>query len=272
MYYSKIVPSPHLSQLVDFFWVLEADVQNGQHYTHRSVAMDASGIIFHYKGHFSEVHNLFPASHILAQSESCRLFTTNQSFGIFGVQFNPLVNTYLFRVSSDELSNSLCDLKSLLGNTGRSLEDEVISAPNTQRRVEIVSRFLKKKFCDMDLKNERIFHAVDHIRNGGYGDSVADMASHVNLSVRQFERRFKQAAGFSPKLFAKIVRFQKAYHQIGVADESIMNLSFDTGYYDHSHLHRDFMRFAGYNPGCFVNKNGANKPEDNEAWWRSLNR
>ncbi|TXJ23716.1 MAG: AraC family transcriptional regulator [Chitinophagaceae bacterium] len=68
------------------------------------------------------------------------------------------------------------------------------------------------------------------------------------LSTRQFERNFKEFAGFSPKLYSRIIRFQSAIEQYGQTGKSLTEIAYDCGYYDQSHFIHDFKEFSGLHP------------------------
>ena len=78
---------------------------------------------------------------------------------------------------------------------------------------------------------------------------IDQLASHACLSIRQFERVFKQRIGLPPKYFSRMVRFSQAW----IIKEQQPNLSwikiaYEAGYFDQMHLIRDFQEFAGVNP------------------------
>jgi transcriptional regulator GlxA family with amidase domain len=69
------------------------------------------------------------------------------------------------------------------------------------------------------------------------------------LSIRQFERQFKQRIGLSPKFYSRLIRFSNAW----ILKENNPNLTWTTiahqsGYYDQMHLIKDFKEFAAVNP------------------------
>ena len=51
--------------------------------------------------------------------------------------------------------------------------------------------------------------AMEMLRRAG-GTRIPIMAERAGLGLRQFERRFVQRVGVSPKLFARIARFEAA--------------------------------------------------------------
>ena len=75
------------------------------------------------------------------------------------------------------------------------------------------------------------------------------LASDACLSVRQFERKFRERLGVSPKLFSRIARFRHAY-KLRETDpvRSWIDIAYACSYYDPNHLVKDFQQFAGTNP------------------------
>ena len=81
--------------------------------------------------------------------------------------------------------------------------------------------------------------------------NISAMAREHALSTRQFERKFKEVAGLSPKLYSRIIRFQAATkHKLnGRCD--LTEVAYACGYYDQSHFINDFREFSGYTPKEF---------------------
>ena len=83
------------------------------------------------------------------------------------------------------------------------------------------------------------------------------LAAHCCLSLRQFERRFKQLMGVSPKVFARLLRFEalrdaliEAWRQEAVL--CLADLAYHSGYQDQAHLIHEFKTWTGYTPGAFL--------------------
>ena len=85
--------------------------------------------------------------------------------------------------------------------------------------------------------------------------NVQEMAGRAFLSTRQFERNFKQFAGFSPKLYSRIIRFQAAMQQYGNKAMSLTAIAYECGYYDQSHFIHDFKEFSGHHPHHYFSGN-----------------
>jgi transcriptional regulator GlxA family with amidase domain len=90
------------------------------------------------------------------------------------------------------------------------------------------------------------------VRSSGGRVSVAELARAADLSTRQLERRFHERVGFAPKLFARLVRFQRALSLLRAGGASLGEVAAACGYYDQPHLVRDFRRFAHESPARFL--------------------
>jgi AraC-like DNA-binding protein len=84
---------------------------------------------------------------------------------------------------------------------------------------------------------EAILSRLDDIR------TVADMAQAARLSPRQLQRSLKQATGFSPHDFLKVLRLQKSFKQ------HYLDL-----YADQSHYIHAFRDVTGYTPLRYTEK------------------
>jgi AraC-like DNA-binding protein len=89
--------------------------------------------------------------------------------------------------------------------------------------------------------------------------SIDDMARSHGLSRQQFARQFWAASGLSPKLFARITRFQKLVHVLLSTDVSKWaSVSPSVGFYDQAHMINEFRAFAGSPPTDFFRPHGGN--------------
>ncbi|MGV3666010.1 MAG: helix-turn-helix domain-containing protein [Leptospira bouyouniensis] len=96
---------------------------------------------------------------------------------------------------------------------------------------ELVQTLLKEGI----VKNNELISII--LENLDEIESVEDMAVYGNLSSRQLQRKLKQATGFSPHDFLKIIRLQKALkgHYLDF-------------YTDQSHFIHSFRKITGYTP------------------------
>jgi AraC-like DNA-binding protein len=78
---------------------------------------------------------------------------------------------------------------------------------------------------------------------------VPQLLKCLNVSERQFERRFVRAIGLSPHHYIRIVRFQEAVRLIKTNQfERLSDVAYDLNYVDQSHFIKDMKQFSGYTP------------------------
>ena len=80
--------------------------------------------------------------------------------------------------------------------------------------------------------------------------SITELAKQSGYSACYIRRCFESVHGISPKVFGKFIRFQRMLHSIGEnADQAQLEaLAADCGYYDQSHMMKDFKKFSGMTP------------------------
>lgn len=252
--YQQIPPLPQLAPYIRFFWVFEIDCISGvEPYIYRSMADSCGEMIFHYKGVFKKIdESREPLSMIQGPTRHFNRYETSEDFGIFGVYFYPFAARQLFGVPATELADHQPDLVSFFGQEGRELEERIMLAPDNSTRCRILSTFLEGKLLQNSHNTMSHVHlAVQELIHGDGTKDVRELSAKYCLSVRQFERHFKELSGFSPKLYSRITRFSKATDQYGFQGKTLTDIAYECGYYDQSHFIHDFKEFSGYHPGVY---------------------
>jgi AraC-like DNA-binding protein len=175
-----------------------------------------------------------------------------KSTQLFGIGFKPAGITAFTRLPLHELTDRRVELALVETLFDKSFCE---SLPEKQSIAEIVAHtnscFLKRVSCLYPVENQ-IIRAVDLISLSKGQLSPADVASDVCLCQRHFERKFKSAIGVCPKTFAKISRFNYALQCMSeYPNKDLLKIAIDCGYYDHTHLAKDFKSLAGDTPNVF---------------------
>ena len=77
---------------------------------------------------------------------------------------------------------------------------------------------------------------------------MADVARDVGLSIRQFDRKFKQALSITPKSFLLKTRIQNACERLRQAGDSVGDVALQLGFSDQSSFTVLFRREMGMTP------------------------
>jgi AraC-like DNA-binding protein len=83
--------------------------------------------------------------------------------------------------------------------------------------------------------------------------TVKQLEEKFRISRRWLEKQFAVQVGVSPKEFARIYRFTCMLKKVTNTPSATWGtLLEDFGYYDQSHLNKDFQEFAGYTPTQYL--------------------
>ncbi len=175
-----------------------------------------------------------------------------QSTLMFGIRFKPAGITAFTRIPINELTDQSVELALLETLFEKSFYEAL---PEKQSFAEIVAhtnRCLLNQLPRLYHFNKQIIRSVDLISFTDGKLRLADVASDVCLSQRHFERQFKSTIGVSPKLFAKILRFKRAVkHLHHYPHKDFTTIAEECGYYDYTHLQKDFKSLSGDTPSGF---------------------
>jgi transcriptional regulator GlxA family with amidase domain len=73
------------------------------------------------------------------------------------------------------------------------------------------------------------------------------------LCHRQFDRKFIERIGISPKQYLKVIRFDKAFRMKNrLPQKDWLTIALHCGYYDYHHLVKDYKEFTGCTPNQFL--------------------
>ena len=78
-----------------------------------------------------------------------------------------------------------------------------------------------------------------------------ELCRKVGYSHRYVDKQFLAHVGITPKLFARILRFQKSYIQL-VATPDMQQADLYHTFYDQSHFIHEFKHFADHSPGVYA--------------------
>lgn len=103
--------------------------------------------------------------------------------------------------------------------------------------------------------DQKVLDAVSIIDESRGEIRISTLAGELDLSVRQFERRFRKSAGLPPKQYARARRFRAAAAAL-VEEDSVKwaDRATEMGFADQAHLTREFSEMTGRSPTSFAQK------------------
>jgi transcriptional regulator GlxA family with amidase domain len=86
---------------------------------------------------------------------------------------------------------------------------------------------------------------------------IDSLVADLNVSSRRLERSFLTHVGMSPKLFSRLVRFDRAVRDLAARGETPWSqFALAHGYSDQAHFINEFKEFAGVTPVEFEGESG----------------
>lgn len=238
--YQEIRPGEALADYIYCYWIFSYQPKDHQEILEHSIPPDGCfSVAFPY-------HPLAPGLGISLLGPQTSIFRLPVFPGshCLGVRFMPGVGKALFQISPKEWVNQNLEAEDLIGK----LDTTAIFArwPKEEAAISwldpIFMEWIEEKKVSLD---EPILEAVRSILRADGNVKVSELAQQVFMSERQFQRRFQEAVGLSPKVFSRIRRMRAALLQRLLAEKSYADILFEHGYTDKSHFNRDFAAIAG---------------------------
>jgi AraC-like DNA-binding protein len=166
------------------------------------------------------------------------------------VAFRPGGLHQLLGTPMTELFDEPVESELLFGGAVRQVSEELRDPAATyDQLIGLVETFLLRQSRRIRVARRPIDAVLPLLMGPGPVPSLEWLANAACLSARQFERNCRERLGLSPKLFARISRFSRAFRlKDHHPDLDWLSVALQTGYTDYRHLVRDCREFAGVTP------------------------
>jgi AraC-like DNA-binding protein len=156
----------------------------------------------------------------------------------------------------DELGDRMIALSDLLGPRADEILGRIIEATSPAARLALLEAAIEARIADADGHGTRDLEwawNLQHARSGRV--PVAQLADAVGCSRKHLAVRFDREFGLSPKLLARIMRFDRAIRIMRNGElTSWSDLAAECGFADQAHMAREFVAFAGDPPTALLRR------------------
>jgi AraC-like DNA-binding protein len=141
----------------------------------------------------------------------------------------------------------------VFGAPGRRLVAELGEARSWEARFEILDSFLAARAQEGRAPSTIALHGWHRLKESAGGIAIGSLATEIGYSRKHVIARFREEIGLAPKALARVLRFNRLIQLIdGNARAGWAESALEAGYYDQSHLIRDFGQFAGCTPEAYL--------------------
>ena len=154
----------------------------------------------------------------------------------FAILFQPSALDLLFALPAQEFTDQALDADLVFGPVITRFQERLANCRSFEERIWVANQFLLRCALGAPRRDGISAAAADILGTAG-GARIPAMAGRAGLSLRQFERRFVQQVGVSPKRFARIARFEAALDRMARSPQgSWTEIAHRFGYYDQMHM------------------------------------
>ena len=174
----------------------------------------------------------------------------------FGVRFMPGILPEIINIRMREAFNKQVELERVVKGDGDWI-GQIAKETDFYQRIRV---FLEA-YTKAEKKKEKPFgkrELVNSVKSMVYESDgkikIAELQERTGYSARYINRVFIEEMGFSPKVFCKIIQFQRALEFLNYgAPDKMTDAAVELGYYDQSQFIRDFSKYAGITPKKYLN-------------------
>lgn len=241
MEYKEIKPYKELEPFIHSYWELKGEDSDRQ--WERNFPDGCAGLVMNL-GETCLTDNgsismEFGKTYVVGAMTSFKDSFIDSNTHLLGVCLKPATFTNFYNyVAQDEL-------------TDNTIEFEKPNSFNIDKILVNRFNYLNQYFSDrIKSKENQLQSIISDIHSSNGKLSISELSKRNHITVRQLERKFKSQIGLSPKEYSNIIRFQNALNIIKNSNEnrSLLDIAFECGYYDHSHLINEIKRNTGLLP------------------------
>ena len=255
--YKEYQPHEILAPYIDKYWVMEGTLEPEERIkilpdgcTDFIFNLDESANLADQNGMKIGGMQAYFVGPMRAYSE---LQVCSEMIYLIGVRFTPCGLTVFTKIPMSEFTDQRVFLPDLdvLFNAGFAA---ILREKNTlKERLLIIERYLLFCLRYSGEVGKQVARAVGLMHQADGKIPVRELMEQVCLCQRHFERRFKHATGYTPKEYTRIVRFRRTMDVLRqVTRDNLFSVAIDCGYYDQSHLVKEFKRLSGSPPSVFA--------------------
>lgn len=267
MYFKKAIPSDSLKKYIQNYWMVKEDGYRmireinpssnicvcfhiGYEASYKMISKDFSEGQKQSADFFLkkiDVNPIIAQQVIIGPHRSLIIESSDNSIYAFGIEFKIGMRKRFFGCDIATLTDTIIPL----GNNDIILSKlaDIVSKCKMDDLFGIVDKYLIEKrlsFTPHKIEAEYWFEIINQVSENPFEANVDAISKKLHTSPRHFERVFKQYTGLTPKQFISIQKINKVSERmIEHQGNSLVEILEMCGYYDLTHINRDFKIIGG---------------------------
>ena len=252
-----LLPQQRLADAVEFLWCVEG---GNAYEVARILPRGNAHLMFNLGApqrlldiHGVQAPQLFREAWFSGQQQRFLDVDATGSSAILGVRFQPLGAWQVLGIPQHELAEQVLELDAVLGDGIRALRAELLDTEDPAQRLLRFEAWLLQRAEARGEPHYAVRWALRRMRETHGQVEVQALAAELGYSRKHLAQLFQREAGLTPKALARVLRFSHALSKLRETSAPQWDaLAQDCGYYDQSHLIREFQALAGHAPTEFL--------------------
>jgi len=243
MTFNSYIPAPALRPYIEMYWLLSGCVEQKE--VIKLMPDDGINLVLNLGENIKSLKFSKDISHECAYLVGTMMQTDEQvllgKVLLFGIKFRPGAFTHFYRFESlDRYANQFHEFNRK-------------DFPDIKKVIKYFLSYIDQFYLDrLSPPRYSILNIVSDISEHTGILKIDALAKRHFTTVRHLERQFNQQIGVSPKEFINLTRFNKTFVRLqSSSKQTLSDIAWESGYYDHAHLTNDFKRYTGTAPTEF---------------------
>lgn len=182
----------------------------------------------------------------------------NGKVDMLGICFLPDGFYPFLKIPVSEFKNQLLGASEVGFKPAIIINERLSEAPDVATRLDILENELVLLLSNNNHTPGSFRQLFSALKQSDTPLQIAEFCERNNVGIRKLERMFNKYVGVSAMTFGTLSRFHNSLSQLLYSDYSkLSDIAYSNGYFDQMHFIKEFKRFAGNTPKCFVHQNNS---------------
>jgi AraC-like DNA-binding protein len=237
--HARRTPAEELRSWILHYWMVEWNLPAGERQTVQTLPHPNVQLVFSSDGS-ALVHGV-------QGSKFTRVLEGNER--VFGVKFRAGGFFSFLKAPVGSLLDKTIPAAGVFGAAVHRWQPKLTGPASEEEKIASANAFFLGLTPEREADAGRAAQLVDEILRDREIRTVKELSTRAGVSVRGLQRLFQQHVGVSPKWVIRRYRLHELVEQLNAgARWDGASLAVELGYFDQSHLIRDFRRLTGWSP------------------------
>ena len=255
--YIRHIPTPPLNTYVDYFWYFDGPMAYPRE---KSLPFPSAVLIINFDGPVqmssasqNQICSTWSEAWWMGPWNRYHLVNWPKHVQQIGVSFNPGGAYPFLQLPVSELHNQYVSLGDIGEHHATEIWERLFEAPTIEAKFTLLTHILLTRLCEAPQGLKTVQYAVGKITEQGGALSIKTLSDHIGISQNHLLTQFNRMVGFSPKELARHYRLMAVLRSTDPTQPiDWTQVAMHFGYYDLSHLNKDFVAFTGHSPTSYL--------------------